>query len=128
MQIGKKKPYRLERNKENYLILLGGVGAAPTAYGSSQAGGQIGAAAAGSCHSHSNVGPEPHLQPTPQLTAVPDSYPTEWGQVLNPHPHGYQSGSLPPSHNGNFENGFILRQPDPPEAQRQFGQNGQPFQ
>ena len=35
--------------------------AAPTAYGSYQAGGQIGATAAGLCHSHSNVGLELHL-------------------------------------------------------------------
>ena len=35
--------------------------ATPAAYGSSQAGGQIGAAATGLCHSHSNMGSEPHL-------------------------------------------------------------------
>ena len=45
---------------------------APTAYGSSQARGWIGAATAGLHHSHSNLGSEPHLQPTPQLTATPD--------------------------------------------------------
>ena len=43
-----------------------------TAYGSSQAGGQIGATAASLCHSHSNAGSELHLRPTPQLTAMPD--------------------------------------------------------
>ena len=42
------------------------------AYGSSQARGQIGATAAGLHFSHSNVGSEPHLRPTPQLTATPD--------------------------------------------------------
>ena len=36
------------------------------AYRSSQARGQIGAAAASLHHSHSNTGSEPHLQPTPQ--------------------------------------------------------------
>ena len=41
--------------------------AAPAAYGGFQARGQIGATAAGLCHS--NTGSEPHLQPTPQLTA-----------------------------------------------------------
>ena len=46
--------------------------AAPTAYGSSQTRGQIGAAAAGLHHSHSNARSEPHLQPTPQLMAMPD--------------------------------------------------------
>ena len=35
--------------------------AVPVAYGGSQARGQIGATAAGLCHSHSNAGLEPHL-------------------------------------------------------------------
>ena len=42
------------------------------AYGSSQAWGQIRAAAADLHHSHSNVGSEPQLQPTLQLLAMPD--------------------------------------------------------
>ena len=42
------------------------------AYGSSQARGRIGAAAAGLHHSHSNMGSQPHLWPTPKLTATPD--------------------------------------------------------
>ena len=46
--------------------------AAPSAYGGSQASGRIRAAAAGLQHSHSNAGSKPHLQPTPQLTAMPD--------------------------------------------------------
>ena len=46
--------------------------AAPVAYGSSQARGQIRAIAAGLHHSHGNVGSEPCLQPTPQLMAMPD--------------------------------------------------------
>ena len=46
--------------------------AASVAYGGSQARGRIGAVAAGLCQSHSNVGSEPSLQPTPQLTATPD--------------------------------------------------------
>ena len=46
--------------------------AAPAAYGGSQARDLIGAVAAGLHHSHNNVGSEPHLQPTPQLTAMPD--------------------------------------------------------
>ena len=44
--------------------------AAPTAY--SQAKGQIGAAAASLCHSHSSLGSKPCLQPTPQLIATLD--------------------------------------------------------
>ena len=46
--------------------------ASPTAYGGSQARGPIGAVATGLRQSHSNVGSEPRLQPTPQLTATPD--------------------------------------------------------
>ena len=46
--------------------------ATPAAYGSAQARGRIGAAAASVHHSHSNDRSEPCLQPTPQLTAMPD--------------------------------------------------------
>ena len=42
------------------------------AYGVSQASGQIGAVAAGLHHSHSNTRPKLCMQPTPQLTAMPD--------------------------------------------------------
>ena len=52
----------------------------PLAYGGSQARSQIGAAAAGLCHSHSNTGSELLLQLTPQLMAMLDPYPTEGGQ------------------------------------------------
>ena len=47
--------------------------ATPVAYGGSQARGPIGAIAAGLRQSHSNVGSEPRLQPTPtpQITATP---------------------------------------------------------
>ena len=46
--------------------------ATPTAYGGSQARGLIGAAPTGHSHSHSNVGSEPPLQPTPQVMATLD--------------------------------------------------------
>ena len=49
--------------------------ATPAAYGGSQARGLIGAVATGLRQSHSNVGSEPRLQPTPQLTATPDVNP-----------------------------------------------------
>ena len=52
------------------LLLL--FGAPPTAYGGSQARGRIRAAATSLPHSHSNAGSQPHLRPTPQLTAMPD--------------------------------------------------------
>ena len=45
------------------------------AYGGSQARDQIRAVAADLCHSHSNVGLEPHLRPTPQFMAT---------MILNP--------------------------------------------
>ena len=54
--------------KKYFIYLLIYFRAAPSAYGSSQARGQIRAVAAG----HSNIGSEPHLQPAPQLTATPD--------------------------------------------------------
>ena len=46
--------------------------ATPTAYGGSQARRLIGAVAASLSHNHSNARSEPHLRPTPQLTAMPD--------------------------------------------------------
>ena len=46
--------------------------AVPAAYGGPQARSPIGAVATGLRQSHSNMGSEPHLQPTPQLTATPD--------------------------------------------------------
>ena len=46
---------------------------ASAAYGSSQARGQIGAAAASLHHNHSNLGFEPPLPATPQLTAMLDT-------------------------------------------------------
>ena len=68
--------------------------ATPEAYGGSQASGRIRAEAASLHHSHSNVGSEPHMQPTPQLMATSDPQPPERGQGLNLHPYGYQLGSL----------------------------------
>ena len=56
--------------------------------GGSQASGQIRATAAGLHQSHSNTGSESCVQPTPQLTAMPDPWPTERGQESNPQPHG----------------------------------------
>ena len=50
------------------------------AYECSQTRSRIRATAAGLHHSHSNVGYEPHLWPTLQLTATPYPKPTEWGQ------------------------------------------------
>ena len=72
---GKDMPNDIQRDKakKNFCCCLFAFSrAAPTAYGGSQARGQIGAMAAGLCQSHSNVGSKPHLQPTPQLTATLD--------------------------------------------------------
>ena len=49
--------------------------AAPVAYGSPQARGQIRAAAASLCHSRSNARSEPRLWPAPQLMATLDPNP-----------------------------------------------------
>ena len=46
--------------------------AAPAAYASSWARGQIEAGTAGFCHSHHTTRSEPHLQSTSQLAAMPD--------------------------------------------------------
>ena len=62
--------------------------AAPVAYGGSHAKGRIGAVAASLCQSHSNLGPELRLRPTPQLTEMPHPLPTEQGQGLNPQTQG----------------------------------------
>ena len=72
-----------------YALLKFFLRAVPTAYGSSWARGWIRATAAGLHHSHSNTGSEPHLWPISHLKAMPDPWPTEWGQQLSLHPHGY---------------------------------------
>ena len=46
--------------------------AALVAYGGSQARSQMRATAADLHHSHSDIGSEPHLRPTPQLMAMLD--------------------------------------------------------
>ena len=60
-----------------YLFVL--FRAIPEAYVGSKARGLIRAVAAGLRHSHGNARSEPHLQPTPQLTATQDPQPTERG-------------------------------------------------
>ena len=55
-----------------FFVFLPFVGPLPTAYGGSQARGRIRAVAVGLRQSHSNVGSEPRLRPTSQLTAVLD--------------------------------------------------------
>ena len=62
----------LGKNLSFFVCLFAISWAAPEAYGGSQARGLIGAVATGLRQSHSNVGSEPRLQPTPQLTATPD--------------------------------------------------------
>ena len=71
------------------------------AYGSSQANGQIRAIDTGLHHSHSNAWSQPRPQPTLQLMATPDPWPTEWGQGSSLHPHGHWSDSIPLHHNGD---------------------------
>ena len=52
-----------------FLVILG---LRSSAYGGSQARGRIGAVTAGLQNSHSNVGSNLYLRPTPQLPATPD--------------------------------------------------------
>ena len=61
---------RFPERKEKTLFFFLLFRTAPMTYGGSQARGPFGAVAAGLCHSHSNVGSEPCLGPTPQLTAT----------------------------------------------------------
>ena len=58
--------------KKIFFCLFAVSWATPAAHGGSQARGSIGTVAASLHHSHRNAGSEPHLQPTPQLTATPD--------------------------------------------------------
>ena len=63
------------------------------AYGGSQARRRIGDVAAGLWQRHNNLGSELCLQPTPQLMAMPDPQPIEWGQGSNLHPHSIVTDS-----------------------------------
>ena len=58
-------------------------------------GVKSGATTAGLHQSHSNAGSKLSLWTTPQLTAMPDPWPTDQGRGLNPQPHGSQSDSFP---------------------------------
>ena len=55
-----------------HFVFLGPKKTKSVAYGNSQARGQIGVAAASLCHSHSHARSKWHLQPTPELMAMPD--------------------------------------------------------
>ena len=85
-----------------FVWLVGWFRAIPTAYGGSQARGQIRDLAAGLHHSHGNSRSEPHLQSTPRLMAMQDPEPTERGQGSNLQPHGYESDWFLLRHDGNF--------------------------
>ena len=56
----------------NYDFIFLSFRAASVAYGGSLARGPMGGTTASLRHSHSNVGSEPHLRPTPQLMAMLD--------------------------------------------------------
>ena len=75
--------------------------AAPETCEGSQARGQIGAVATSLHHSNSNTRSELHLQPTPQVMAIPNPQPTEQGQGSNLRPHGCLSDSFLLSHDRN---------------------------
>ena len=78
----------------------------PVAYGSSQARGQIRAAAASLHHNQGNARSEPHLRPPPQLLATLDPL-THWMRP-GTEPHGYWSASSPLSHNRNSLTSFLV--------------------
>ena len=61
----------------SFLINIDFLRAACAAYGSTWARSRIGATTRGLHHSHSSAESEPHLQSIPQLTAMPDTQPTE---------------------------------------------------
>jgi len=61
------------KNRISFFVFMLFLWAAPTAYGGSQARGLIRGVAPGLCQSHSNMGSEAHLQPTPQVRAMLDS-------------------------------------------------------
>ena len=66
--------FRSVVSKTSFFFFLSRLRTAPAAHGSSQARDPIGATAAGHC----NVGFEPHLQLTPQLTLGNDRSLTHW--------------------------------------------------
>ena len=84
--------------------------ATPTAYGGSQARGEIRAIASGLCHSHShsNIRSELHLRPTLQFLAMPDPQPTERGKGSNLQPNGSKLDLFLLRHNGNSSNSFSM--------------------
>ena len=65
-------PYPTSVPQLNFFVIFVLFRAAPMVYGGSQARGPIGAVVASLHQSHSNARSEPLLQPTPQLTAMPD--------------------------------------------------------
>ena len=67
-----KSHFSLDFSNFFFFCLFASSRATPEAYGGSQARDVIGAVAAGLRQSHSNLGSKPRLQPTPQLTAMPD--------------------------------------------------------
>ena len=73
-----------------------------------QARAPIRATAASLRHSHSNLGSETRLWPTPQFMAMPNPQPSEQGQGWNMHPHGYQLDVFPLCHNENSLFHFVL--------------------
>ena len=95
--------------KEQHFIYLFIFMAIPVAYRSSQARGQIRAAAASLHHGHGHTRSEQHLQPTPQLVAMWDPL-THWARPgIKPTSSQRLHLALNPlSHNGNAENSCSL--------------------
>ena len=68
--------------------------ATSVAYGGFQVRSLIRSVVVNQHHSHSNLGSEPHLWPTSQLTATTDPQPTDGDQRSNPHPDSNNVSSL----------------------------------
>ena len=71
-KIKETKSWLFEKQHFFCCCLFAFLGLLPVAYGGSQVRSLIGAVATGLCQSHSIMGSEPHLQPTPQLAVTPD--------------------------------------------------------
>ena len=78
-----KCPTQVPREPHFFFFFLVFCRAAPTVHEGSQARGLIGAVAAGLHQSRCNSGSELRLRPTPQLTAMPDPWSSEWCQMSN---------------------------------------------
>ena len=108
LKAARQQPVGSVREIQCCFVFWGVFRAAGAAYGSSKDRDRI-RAIASATQDGVSLGCKLHPRLTPQLMATPDPQPTERGQGSNPHPYGYQSGSLPLSHNGNSHQCYFER-------------------